>query len=283
MFRGGSRSRHPTVSCISGVKRDSTLDAGNNNRINTPVKCNFPPYGRDFPGGVPTGRFSNGKLTSDFVGVPLYRFNLSTNNSDLSCRAWQQPMGDEKKDGGAGDPIKMLLEEALARQRKEMMDNFTQILWRLPKGEASSSDGHAIPFKVHVNYDIPLFEGLIDADVVDKWLNLLEGYFLVHNFFDREKITFALLNVVSLVTKGGGRAKFVWGKEQQRAFNDLKHRLFHESTIFMFIPVDLQLFRCYYVNLELLRHIWLWFFSAPLYFSNNELTPSIWRCSLVSI
>jgi hypothetical protein len=69
MFRGGSRSRHPTVSCISGVKRDSTLDAGNNNRINTPVKCNFPPYGRDFPGGVPTGRFSNGKLTSDFVGT----------------------------------------------------------------------------------------------------------------------------------------------------------------------------------------------------------------------
>jgi hypothetical protein len=34
------------------------------------------------------------------------------------------------------------------------------------------------------------------VDVVDKWLNLLEGYFLVHNFFDREKITFSLLKVV---------------------------------------------------------------------------------------
>jgi hypothetical protein len=44
--------------------------------------------------------------------------------------------------------------------------------------------------------DNPLFERLIDADVVDKWLNLLEGYFSVHNFFDREKITFALLKVV---------------------------------------------------------------------------------------
>jgi hypothetical protein len=34
------------------------------------------------------------------------------------------------------------------------------------------------------------------VDVVDKWLNLLEGYFSVHNFSDRENITFSLLKVV---------------------------------------------------------------------------------------
>ena len=33
-------------------------------------------------------------------------------------------------------------------------------------------------------------------DALEKWVNLLEGYFLVYNFFDREKITFALLKVV---------------------------------------------------------------------------------------
>jgi hypothetical protein len=38
-------------------------------------------------------------------------------------------MGDEKKDDGAGDPFKMLLEESLVRQRNKMMDNFAQILW----------------------------------------------------------------------------------------------------------------------------------------------------------
>jgi hypothetical protein len=97
-------------------------------------------------------------------------------------------MGDEKKDGGVGDPFKMLLEEALGRQRNEMMDNFAQILWRLPTGEASSSSSHTTPFKVQVNFDIPLFEGLIDANVVDKWLNMLEGYFLVLNLFDKEKL-----------------------------------------------------------------------------------------------
>jgi hypothetical protein len=47
-----------------------------------------------------------------------------------------------------------------------------------------------------VNFDIPLFEGLIDAYAIDKWMNLLEGYFLVHNFFDRENITFALLKAI---------------------------------------------------------------------------------------
>jgi hypothetical protein len=66
----------------------------------------------------------------------------------------------------------------------------------MPTREESSSSGHTTPFKVQVNFDIPLFEGLIDADVVHKWLNLLEGYFSVHNFSYREKITFSLLNVV---------------------------------------------------------------------------------------
>jgi hypothetical protein len=32
--------------------------------------------------------------------------------------------------------------------------------------------------------------------VVDKWLNLLKGYFSVHNFFDREKINFSLLKAI---------------------------------------------------------------------------------------
>ena len=36
----------------------------------------------------------------------------------------RSPMGDEKKDEGAGDPIKILLEEALEKQRNVMMDNF---------------------------------------------------------------------------------------------------------------------------------------------------------------
>nr|XP_010913402.1 GDSL esterase/lipase At4g26790 [Elaeis guineensis] len=45
---------------------DSTVDSGNNNQIPTLLKSNFRPYGRDFMGGKPTGRFSNGRLATDF-------------------------------------------------------------------------------------------------------------------------------------------------------------------------------------------------------------------------
>ena len=73
------------------------------------------------------------------------------------------------------------------------MDNFAQILQRLPKGDTSTSSsysGSTTPFKVQVNFDIPIFEGQIDADIVDKWLNMLEGYFSVHDFSSWENITF---------------------------------------------------------------------------------------------
>lgn len=47
---------------------DSIVDPGNNNAIETTVKCDFPPYGKDFVGHQATGRFSNGKIPSDFLG-----------------------------------------------------------------------------------------------------------------------------------------------------------------------------------------------------------------------
>jgi hypothetical protein len=105
-------------------------------------------------------------------------------------------MAGEKKDDGTGDPFKMLLEESLMEQRNEMMDSFAQILRQLPTSDTYSSSGGVAPFKVQINLDIPIFEGQIDTNVVDKWLNILEGYFYVHNFSNRENITFALLKVV---------------------------------------------------------------------------------------
>ncbi|WVZ80705.1 hypothetical protein U9M48_028162 [Paspalum notatum var. saurae] len=50
---------------------DSIVDPGNNNNRFTEAKANFPPYGRDFPGGVATGRFSNGLVPGDLLASKL--------------------------------------------------------------------------------------------------------------------------------------------------------------------------------------------------------------------
>lgn len=61
---------------------DSIVDTGNNNNNNlSPLtRCDFPPYGRDFKGGIPTGRYSNGKVPSDLLGTinftPYFLFSF---------------------------------------------------------------------------------------------------------------------------------------------------------------------------------------------------------------
>jgi hypothetical protein len=95
-----------------------------------------------------------------------------------------------------------------------MMENFSHILQHLSitAGASSSSDhfGGTSPLKVKVNFYILVFEGQIDADALEKWLNLLDNYFSIHRFFNREKITFALLKALPMSNIGGKitRSKF---------------------------------------------------------------------------
>ncbi|XP_077231375.1 GDSL esterase/lipase At1g58525-like isoform X1 [Tasmannia lanceolata] len=64
---GYNRSEVPALIVFG----DSIVDPGNNNILTTLVKCNFPPYGRDFLQHKPTGRFSNGKIPSDMIASAL--------------------------------------------------------------------------------------------------------------------------------------------------------------------------------------------------------------------
>ena len=88
-------------------------------------------------------------------------FGIELVSLDHSRHPKRPPMAEEKRDDGAGDSIKSLLEESLERQRNEMMDIFTQILLRIPAASEpsmSSPFGDANPFKVQVNFHIPLLK-----------------------------------------------------------------------------------------------------------------------------
>jgi hypothetical protein len=57
-------------------------------------------------------------------------------------------------------------------------------------------------------------------------LTELHSFLGLANFYRRFVLGFSHIAwALSQVTKGGGRAKFMWGKDQQKAFDDLKHQL----------------------------------------------------------
>ncbi|XP_016706691.2 GDSL esterase/lipase At5g55050-like [Gossypium hirsutum] len=59
------------------VLGDSTSDVGINNYLpQSTIKANFPHHGIDFPFAIPTGRFSNGFNTADFL-AKLFGFKKS--------------------------------------------------------------------------------------------------------------------------------------------------------------------------------------------------------------
>ena len=98
--------------------------------------------------------------------------DISSLHKNYYHKPKQPSMEGEKKDDGTWDPFKMLLEEDLEWQMNETMDKFEQILRQLPTRDVSSSSWGPAAFKVQIIFYIPIFEGQIDADVVDKWLNM---------------------------------------------------------------------------------------------------------------
>jgi hypothetical protein len=134
---------------------------------------------------------------SEYSKLGLELVSLEEN---LSHTPKKPSMMKENKNDKANDSINLLLEQALMRQRDEMMDNFSHILQRMSittcASSSSSHFGGTLHFKVQVNFDLLIFEGHVDVNALEKWLNLLECYFFVHNFSDRENITFTLLKAL---------------------------------------------------------------------------------------
>ncbi|KAL7155518.1 hypothetical protein ABFS83_03G080000 [Erythranthe nasuta] len=119
---------------------DSIVDTGNNNYIITTAKCNFPPYGQDFIGGSPTGRFSNGKVPSDIIVEELGIKQLLPPYLDPSLRDRDLLTGVNFASGASGyDPLTSLVASALPLP--EQLELFKEYIAKLKKiaGEERAS------------------------------------------------------------------------------------------------------------------------------------------------
>ncbi|CAI0542694.1 unnamed protein product [Linum tenue] len=81
---------------------DSLVDTGNNNYIVSVAKSDFPPYGRDFPGGTATGRFGNGRILPDFIGEIFGVKNLLPPYKDPTLQMQDLLTGVSFGSAGAG-------------------------------------------------------------------------------------------------------------------------------------------------------------------------------------
>ncbi|XP_075082152.1 GDSL esterase/lipase EXL3-like [Nicotiana tabacum] len=85
---------------------DSNVDTGNNNGLKTIVEANFLPYGQDFMGGKPTGRFNNGKAPPDLLVEELGIKELLSAYLDPNLQVEDLITGVNFASGRAGyDPL----------------------------------------------------------------------------------------------------------------------------------------------------------------------------------
>ncbi|CAN0871977.1 GDSL esterase/lipase EXL3 [Linum grandiflorum] len=109
---------------------DSIMDTGNNNNLPTTIKCNFPPYGVDFNGGNPTGRFCDGKIPSDIIAEALGIKSSVPAYLDPSLQPNDLLTGVSFASGGAGfDPLtaKIVSVVTLSQQLQYFQDYVSKV------------------------------------------------------------------------------------------------------------------------------------------------------------
>ncbi|OVA06670.1 Lipase [Macleaya cordata] len=158
---------------------DSIVDPGNNNHIPTLIKCDFPPYGRDFMGGTPTGRFSNGKIPSDLIAKSFGIKDLLPAYLDPTLGPNDLLTGVSFASGGAGyDPLTAkivsvlgldkqlgLFKEYLGKIKEiggeeKVQDIVSESFFLIVAGSDDLANTYFIS-KLRSNYDIPAYADLM--------------------------------------------------------------------------------------------------------------------------
>ncbi|KAF4388465.1 hypothetical protein CsatB_008068 [Cannabis sativa] len=112
--KGGTKLRKNESILAIQAFGDSFLDTGNNNHLISITKCDFPPYGRDFLGGKPTGRFTDGKVFSDLFAEALGVKELLPSYHDKELQMKDLETGLCFASGGSGyDPLSSKINQVI--------------------------------------------------------------------------------------------------------------------------------------------------------------------------
>ncbi|KAL3845342.1 hypothetical protein ACJIZ3_002745 [Penstemon smallii] len=137
---------------------DSLADTGNNNPLKTPIKSNFPPYGKDLNGGLPTGRFSNGKIIPDLIGTEgLGVKELIPAYNDPNLNSFDMKTGVSFASGGSGyDPLtpRITLAIPLSTQLELFKDYIQELKGIVGEEEAQQTLNHSIYLLISGNNDV---------------------------------------------------------------------------------------------------------------------------------
>ncbi|VVA95433.1 unnamed protein product [Arabis nemorensis] len=173
---------------------DSIVDAGNNDDMITEARCDYPPYGIDFDGGVPTGRFSNGKVPTDILAeelgikpnLPAYRDpnlkpeELLTGVTFASGGAGYVPLTTKIAGGIPLSQQLKLFEEYIVRLNGMVGKERTKFIIRnslfvvICGSNDIANDFFALP-PVQLIYDVASFTALM-ADNARSFATTLHGY-----------------------------------------------------------------------------------------------------------
>ncbi|KAL2512834.1 GDSL esterase/lipase EXL3 [Abeliophyllum distichum] len=121
---------------------DSIVDQGNNNAMKTLIKGNFMPYGKDFEGGVSTGRFCNGKTPPDLIAEELGITELIPAYLDPNLKPAVLKKGVSFASGGCGyDPRTAKLVSVISLS--DQLELFKEYIGKL-KGVVGEEETHNI-------------------------------------------------------------------------------------------------------------------------------------------
>ncbi|CAK9178397.1 unnamed protein product [Ilex paraguariensis] len=128
---------------------DSIVDTGNNNYIKTVVKVNYPPYGKDFMGGKPTGRFSDGKVPSDLFVEELGIKGLLPPYLDPTLEIEDLITGVNFASGGAGyDPLTSEIVSVLSLS--DQLELFKEYIMKLKVGVGEERTDSILSKSLHI-------------------------------------------------------------------------------------------------------------------------------------